>query len=53
MIDEQKKAILKQAFSVLKPEHIENFRWHLQNETPVICGEPAYDLAYFEDNDSG
>lgn len=39
MDQEQAKAILKKAFSVLNDEQIENFRWHLANETPVLCLE--------------
>ena len=37
MIDEQAKEILKKAFTVLSPEHIENLRYHLRNETPVLA----------------
>ena len=39
MIDEEAKAILKRALSDSTPEEIENLRWHLKNETPVICHE--------------
>lgn len=38
MIDEKAKAILLKAFSCLNAEEIENFRFHLRNETPVLCG---------------
>lgn len=33
--------ILVRAFTVLKPEEVENFRWHLRNETPVFCGKTS------------
>ena len=46
MIDEHAKTILKQAFSVLGAEGIENFRWHLRNETPVLCGRPFWQIPY-------
>ena len=42
MIDEKAKAILKRAFSVLNREQIENFRYHLRNETPVLCGRRTF-----------
>jgi hypothetical protein len=38
MIDEQAKVILKKAYSDCTREEIENLRWHLRNETPVLCG---------------
>lgn len=39
MIDEAAKAILKRALSDSTPEEIENLRFHLKNETPVLCGD--------------
>ena len=46
MIDETKKTILKQAFKTLNAQHIENFRFHLKNESPVLCGKRASQLPY-------
>ena len=37
MIDEQAKEILKKAFGSLRAEEIENLRYHLRNETPVLA----------------
>lgn len=48
MIDEKRKEVLKKAFSILTPAHLENFRWHLRNETPVLCGAPACDLPFYD-----
>ena len=39
VIDEAAKAILKRALSDSTPEEIENLRFHLKNETPVLCGD--------------
>lgn len=30
--------ILRNAFSILDSQSIENFRYHLSRETPVLCG---------------
>ena len=38
MIDEKAKEILKKAFRSLRTEGIENLRFHLKNETPVLAG---------------
>jgi hypothetical protein len=31
-------AVLRESFRALTPEQLENFRHHLRNETPVLCG---------------
>ena len=53
MIDEEAKAILKKTFAILTPEQIENFRWHLRNETPVLCGHGGFINQYFCDGRGG
>ena len=53
MIDEEAKAILKRAFSALRADEIENFRWHLRNETTVLCGKPFGRLPYYDAEGAG
>lgn len=36
--DEAYETLLK-SFAVLDEKEVENFRFHLKNETPVFCGE--------------
>ena len=38
MIDKKAKDILKKAFRSLRAGEIENLRYHLRNETPVLAG---------------
>lgn len=45
-------AVLREAFSVLTPEQVENLRYHLDNETPVLCG-PAAKQWYDPDSGAG
>jgi len=53
MNQEQARAILKKAFKALAPEHIENFRYHLRNETPVFCGVESVKFRYFNEHGHG
>jgi hypothetical protein len=47
MIDEDAKEIIKVALADSTPEEVENLRWHLRRETPVLCGtRPFQDLPY-------
>lgn len=50
MTQEEAKAILKQAFSALSDEELENFQHHLRRETPVWAGVPEVKNLYFSED---
>jgi hypothetical protein len=50
MNQEEAKTILKQAFSALNDEELENFRHHLKRETPVWAGVPEVKNLYFSED---
>ena len=52
-INEEHKAILKQAFSVCGAEHIENIREHLRRETPVLTSHYGFESCEFYDGTGG
>lgn len=47
MTQQEAKTVLLKAFSVLTEEQRENSRWHLRNETPVLCGPKSGDNGRF------
>ena len=50
MNQEEAKTILKQAFSALNTEELENFRYHLKRETPVWAGTPEVKNLFFSED---
>lgn len=45
---EEVRDILAGSFCGLDKDHITNLKWHLDNKTPIFCGESA-DESYFSE----
>jgi hypothetical protein len=49
MINNEAKNIIKLAYLDSTEEEIENLRWHLKNETPVLCGKEFSTIPFTDD----